>query len=157
MFRIVVPLAFSLFLSACGADNNDSVKLEQYSEISIVEKTHPLFGAKISYNSSGFLAENKPSLKYFPDQGPILYDHIVLSPRVTLLPITDQIDKQSPARLTIPLILEKSAGIDPQNIYVLAWGDSGWKKFTPVSIDKKTATIEVTEILYDPFVVVADK
>ena len=150
----LVVATISALLSSCTNQQGTDLVYTSEKIIEINEDGHPLRGAKLHYSSKTFLIDASPSLEFSPDQGPILYNHIELSPRVFVGPITEQINKAYPLALTLPLQRNHNNSAE---IYVLGWGDDGWVKFESIAQTNKSVTIEVTEILYDPFVAVVDK
>ena len=168
MFEKIIPISLiviSALLCACDKQSHEHLGEANHGEanqiepkqlvIKITEDANPLKGTQLSYSQETFLIEAEPSLEFSPDQGPILFNHIELSPRVFVGPITDKIDKNYPLKLTLPI--EMHDNMERGNLYVLGWGDDGWVRFDSVSQTKKSVTIEITEILYDPFVAVIDK
>ena len=145
------------FLSACEKTDIGHLSKLDLRVVEVEDEGNPLYGVKLEYSKNTFLFDAEPSLGYAPDQGPILYNHIELSERVFVGPITDNVDAAYPFKLTLPLKVNSSAEVKIENIYVLGWGDEGWVKFIPVARGKSSVTIEFAKILYDPFVAVIDK
>ena len=159
MFEKIIPISMivtSLLLCACEKQDHEDLSEPNQLIIKITEDSNPLKGTQLSYSQETFLIEAEPSLEFSPDQGPILFNHIELSPRVFVGPITDKINKDYPLKLTLPIEVQDNV-VKRENLYVLGWGDDGWVRFDSVSQTKKSVTIEITEILYDPFVAVIDK
>lgn len=156
----VFLISFSVLIistAACSRSTNNDVQTTEQIVLSFTDELDPISGVELRYSNETFLTPNQASVDYMPDQGPILYDHIELSPRVGIVPITDEINENYPLSLTLPVQKITDVNFDIENVYIMAWGDDGWVKFSPVHVREDSVTIEITEILYDPFVAVIDK
>ena len=158
MYKFYFALLIILGLAACNI--NQTQQFDQLVEIT--DPNHVLFGVKAEYNKDTFITPVNLEFGYAPAQAPILYNHYYMSPPVHIGPTAHPLNANQFVRLTLPLrSYNNGTGMaDPEiffnDIYVLGWGDNGWETLDIVKKTKDSISIDIDQIIYSPFVAVAD-